>query len=156
MVQFTLGVTTVPVYKKSCRSTMEHLHTLPANVTTDFSFLVLDYSNDNGLTWDTLESWPLVHGDEKRLGVVLPHPARTPATMLRWWQLTRPGFEAQSISVITFLFQCYLIDCFLLKAYFGTLMMYWLILTKPTRLHLSTSWIQTTIPCFLRLTPLTG
>lgn len=97
MVQYTLGVTRVPVYKTGCRSTMDDLFS-SNNFTTDFAFLVLDYSNDNGLTWSTLESWPLKHDEEKRWGVVLPHSARTPSTILRWWQLTRPGFENQSNS----------------------------------------------------------
>ena len=95
MVQFTLGVTRAPVYKASCHTTVDSLPDAK-KVSMDFAFLVLDYSNDNGLTWATLESWPLKNEEEKRLGVVLPSSARTPSTILRWWQLTRPGLEIQS------------------------------------------------------------
>ncbi len=90
MVQFTLAVTSVSVYKQNCRHTSKR--TSSSGDLPVASFLILDYSNDNGLTWNPLESWPMnAETEEKRLGVSLPPSARTAATIIRWWQLTYPN-----------------------------------------------------------------
>lgn len=97
MVQFTLAVTSVPIYKQNC-----HLAAKRKSLSTEIpaaSLLVLDYSNDNGLTWNPLEAWPLnTEIDEKRLGFNLPDSARTPRTIIRWWQLTYPNANHRGIN----------------------------------------------------------
>lgn len=96
MVQFTLAVTSVPIYKQNCR--LSSKRKLFSSGTPTASLLVLDYSNDNGLTWTPLDSWSMnTETEEKRLGVNLPNSAKTPATMIRWWQLTYPNTNNRGI-----------------------------------------------------------
>ena len=101
MVQFTLAVTSVSIYKQNCRHAAKRksiIGDIPVA-----SLLVLDYSNDNGLTWNPLESWPMnSETEEKRLGVSLPDSARTAATVIRWWQLTYPNPENRGIIFLHF------------------------------------------------------
>lgn len=92
MVQFTLTVTSSTRHKQNCQPFSKRQSS--SKHTSVGSVLVLDYSNDNGLTWNIVDSWPMIEEvTKKRLGAKFPTAGKTPATIVRWWQLTFPNSE---------------------------------------------------------------
>jgi hypothetical protein len=84
MMLFTLGIVQFPIYDRIHCQQHQHRHSFDYSK----SFLVVDFSLDNGLNWQLIESWSMDHPTDgnKRLGVLLPSAAKSQSTVFRWWQ----------------------------------------------------------------------
>ena len=114
MVLFTLGVVQFPIYD---RINCQRHHRL---VDYTKSFLILDFSLDNGLNWQLIESWPMDQPTDgsKRLGVLLPTVAKSPSTVFRWWQNDYADLSInQSNFIVNNRFIHYLIKYFVFRAF---------------------------------------
>ena len=56
--------------------------------------VIIDYSKDNGITWNILRTLDpeTVNTEPKVVSVPLPDKSKMPATIIRWWQpIISPG-----------------------------------------------------------------
>jgi hypothetical protein len=105
MVQFTIGLTNTKIYKTTCHVNV-NTKTGPQPVIsglTSASSVLIDYSNNNGLTWSPLDSVVFDTPSERVIQMILPVNARTPATVLRWWQVDAD--ENSTARTSSFLFE---------------------------------------------------
>ena len=105
MVQFTVGLTNTKIYKTTCHVNVNSKSGPQPMISgsTSASSVLIDYSNNNGLTWSPLDSVVFDTPSERVIQMILPVNGRTPATVLRWWQVEAD--EHSTARTSSFLFE---------------------------------------------------